>query len=139
MGLCAVILGCATTDERFGGARKMLDYGFANYAVYTPEVDASSLIPVRVLRGVEKEVAPTADAPQPQLIKRGRKKTWSVRPNCPRIWRPRPQGAGDRPDCDEAGWGRGSLLRHPGGGGRGEDDLRPGFFHPAVGAAGVIF
>ena len=74
MGLCAVILGCATTDERFGGARKMLDYGFANYAVYTPEVDASSLIPVRVLRGVEKEVAPTADAPQPQLIKKGQEK-----------------------------------------------------------------
>ena len=74
MGLCAVILGCATTDERFGGARKMLDYGFANYAVYTPEVDVSGLTPVKVLRGVEKQVSPAADAPQPQLIKKGQEK-----------------------------------------------------------------
>ncbi len=74
MGLCAVILGCATTDERFGGARKMLDYGFANYAVYTPEVDVAGLTPVKVLRGVEKQVSPAADAPQPQLIKKGQEK-----------------------------------------------------------------
>ncbi len=74
MGLCAVILGCATTDERFGGARKMLDYGFANYAIYTPEIDTSALIPVPVLRGMEETVAPVLDAPQPQMIKKGQEK-----------------------------------------------------------------
>ena len=74
MGLCAVILGCATTDERFGGARKMLDYGFANYAVYTPQVDESALTPVRVLRGVETAVQPQMDALSPLLIKKGQEK-----------------------------------------------------------------
>lgn len=74
MGLVAVILGCATTDERFGGARKMLDYGFANYSVYTPQVDASLLKPVPVLRGVEPEVAPETVPLDPLLIKKGQEK-----------------------------------------------------------------
>lgn len=74
MGLCAVILGCSKTDERFGGARKMLDYGFANYSVYTPTVDTSSLTPVKVLRGVDSNVQPQMDALQPLLIKKGQEK-----------------------------------------------------------------
>ena len=74
MGLAAVILGCKTTDERFGGTRKMLDYGFANYAVYTPKVDKAALIPVRVLRGVEVRVDSVMDELQPLLIKKGQEK-----------------------------------------------------------------
>ena len=74
MGLVAVVLGCETTDERFGGARKMLDYGFANYAVYTPQLDLSALTNVPVLRGVEAEVAPEVDLPSAQLIKKGQEK-----------------------------------------------------------------
>lgn len=74
MGLCAVILGCSTTNERFGGARKMLDYGFANYSVYTPTVDTSALTPVKVLRGVDASVQPQMDALQPLLIKKGQEK-----------------------------------------------------------------
>lgn len=74
MGLVAVILGCATTDERFGGARKMLDYGFANYSVYTPQVDASLLTPVPVLRGVETQVMPETVPLEPLLIKKGQEK-----------------------------------------------------------------
>ena len=52
----------------------MLDYGFANYAIYTPEIDTSALIPVPVLRGMEETVAPVLDAPQPQMIKKGQEK-----------------------------------------------------------------
>lgn len=74
MGLCAVILGCTTTDERFGGARKMLDYGFANYAVYTPVVDEASLTPVKVLRGTEGSVQPQMDPMPPLLIKKEQEK-----------------------------------------------------------------
>lgn len=38
-GLCliAVVLGGETSNERFGTVKKMLDYGFANYSVITPE------------------------------------------------------------------------------------------------------
>lgn len=71
LGLCAVILGCKTTDERFGGARKMLDYGFANYAQYTPATEETVLARVPVLHGTEREVTPVADAATPLLLRRG--------------------------------------------------------------------
>lgn len=35
--LIAVVLGGETSNERFGTVKMMLDYGFANYAVLTPE------------------------------------------------------------------------------------------------------
>lgn len=72
--LAAVILGCTTTADRFGGARKMLDYGFANYGVYTPTVEESELTPVKVLRGTASCVEVTADPPQPLLVKKGQEK-----------------------------------------------------------------
>ena len=75
--LVAVILGCETTDERFGGARKMLDYGFANYTIYTPEIDTSALTPVPVLRGLAETVTPTVDLPSAFLIKKGQEKNVS--------------------------------------------------------------
>lgn len=71
LSLCAVMLGCATTDDRFGGCRKLLDYGFANYAVHTPTVDAAQFPPIPVLRGLEEQVALTVEAPAPLLLKKG--------------------------------------------------------------------
>ncbi|MBO7737604.1 MAG: D-alanyl-D-alanine carboxypeptidase [Clostridia bacterium] len=35
--LIAVVLGGESSNERFGTVKKMLDYGFANYSVFTPE------------------------------------------------------------------------------------------------------
>ncbi len=75
MGLAAVILGCKTTDERFGGARKMLDYGFANYAIYTPKIEVVALTPVKVLRGVDVKVESVMNQPKPLLIKKGQEKS----------------------------------------------------------------
>lgn len=74
MGLVAVILGCSTTDERFGGARKMLDYGFANYSIYTPQVDDSQLHAIPVLHGVEESVSPQIPLVEPLLLKKGQEK-----------------------------------------------------------------
>lgn len=71
MGLVAVILGCETTADRFGGARKMLDFGFANYSIYTPAIDPAALTPVPVLHGLETAVTPVADQPQPLLMRKG--------------------------------------------------------------------
>lgn len=70
-GLCAVILGCETTAERFGGARKLLDYGYANYTLYTPTMEDASLPQVKVLHGVDTAVTPVSDPPQPLLLRRG--------------------------------------------------------------------
>lgn len=70
----AVILGCATTDERFGGARAMLDYGFANYALYTPAPDTEALTPIPVRHGTEETVSVRADSASPILLKKGQEK-----------------------------------------------------------------
>ena len=70
----AVILGCDTTDERFGGARAMLDYGFANYTLYTPAADESLFTPVTVQHGTASTVAVTAGDATSLLLKRGQEK-----------------------------------------------------------------
>ena len=36
MELIAVVMGSATSQERFAACKSMLDYGFANFALYTP-------------------------------------------------------------------------------------------------------
>ena len=53
----------------------MLDYGFANYGVYTPAIDEAELTPVKVLRGTAPTVEVTADPPQSLLVKKGQEKS----------------------------------------------------------------
>lgn len=74
IGFAAVILGCTTTDERFGGARKLLDHGFANYTLYTPVVDPAVLAPIPVLRGTAEQVAVETGDLAPLLTKKGTEK-----------------------------------------------------------------
>lgn len=57
--LCAVVLGAPSSNDRFTGARNLLDYGFASYALYTPPVESLSCDPIRVLHGTAQEVAIT--------------------------------------------------------------------------------
>ena len=38
MELCAVVLGASNNDERFGSAKKLLNYGFANWGLHTVTV-----------------------------------------------------------------------------------------------------
>ena len=71
VSLVAVILGCDTTKERFGGARKLLDYGFANYTTYTPTVDSAELTEISVTHGTANTVTPTAPKISPIVMKRG--------------------------------------------------------------------
>ena len=46
MELIAVVMGSETSAQRFSGCKSMLDYGFANYAVLTPELPGSTAVPV---------------------------------------------------------------------------------------------
>ena len=50
MTLIAVVLGGESSDERFATAKQMLDYGFANYRIVTPE--KLDIEPIRVERGL---------------------------------------------------------------------------------------
>ena len=46
LGLIAVVLGCETSQERFSACKSMLDYGFANFALVTPEMPQAASVPV---------------------------------------------------------------------------------------------
>ena len=56
--LVAVTLGCDDDDERFSTVRELLDYGFGSFEKYTPEVDHSKLVPIKVTRGAEDKIDP---------------------------------------------------------------------------------
>ncbi len=70
MHLIAVVLGAETSKKRFAAAKGLLDYGFANYSILTPEVP--NLQPISVTRGVEKSVSISSD-PISILIEKGGK------------------------------------------------------------------
>lgn len=59
MNLIAVVMGSDTSKERFSDASKLLDYGFANYAVAHSLLTPEELANISVLKGVEKQVETT--------------------------------------------------------------------------------
>ena len=44
--LIAVVMGAATSADRFAACKGMLDYGFANFALYEPVVQEGATVPV---------------------------------------------------------------------------------------------
>ena len=54
MELIAVVMGAETSKDRFAACKSMLDYGFANFALISPNTDAAS-VPVKL--GMENSVA----------------------------------------------------------------------------------
>ncbi len=67
MELIAVVMGAETGNDRFGAARKLLDYGFANYQSYRI-VHQNTFEPVPVLRGDKKLVSIAADTSYSTVI-----------------------------------------------------------------------
>ena len=64
LGLIAVVMGCKTSQERFAACKSLLDYGFANYALVTPEV-RDGQVPVRL---GAKETVRAVPVENPQLL-----------------------------------------------------------------------
>ncbi len=56
MELTAVVLGCATDEDRFTAARSLLDYGFDNFERVTPRPEISELTEIPVEGGVKSGV-----------------------------------------------------------------------------------
>ena len=48
MELIAVVMGSKTSQERFSACKSMLDYGFANFALYTPVLQKGASVPVKL-------------------------------------------------------------------------------------------
>ena len=65
MELIAVVMGAATSQERFAACKSMLDYGFANFALYTPALQENASVAVEL--GKESRVNAVA-AEQTSLL-----------------------------------------------------------------------
>lgn len=77
LSLVAVTLGSATSDERFYTARKLLDYGFANYTMAQPPSIEGQLEPVKVLRGVSPTVETEYESPAAFVVRKGEEQNLS--------------------------------------------------------------
>jgi D-alanyl-D-alanine carboxypeptidase (penicillin-binding protein 5/6) len=71
--LIAVVLGGVTGKDRFADATKLLDYGFANYCVYTPNFDGK--IPeLTVINGMQPNLKAQANMSGSFVIEKGKSK-----------------------------------------------------------------
>lgn len=61
MELVAVVMSGDTSNDRFNGAKKLLDYGFANYSFFEIEADLGGVNTAPIKKGVVKEVKISAD------------------------------------------------------------------------------
>ena len=62
MELIAVVMGSTTSQERFAACKSMLDYGFANYALYTPALSETAEVPVVLGKANHVSVVPAESA-----------------------------------------------------------------------------
>jgi len=69
--LIAVVLGSGNSDDRFETAKRLLNWGFANFATVTPQIAPALLTPVRVLRGAQQWIQPAPPAAMPILVPKG--------------------------------------------------------------------
>lgn len=58
LNLIAVVLGSDNSNDRFDGAKAMLDWGFLNFSSVKLEIDKSLITNVNVLKGFENSITP---------------------------------------------------------------------------------
>ena len=71
--LIAVIMGAETSDDRFEGAKAMLNWGFANYETVTPDFEGVEIPPVPVLHGIEDFLEAEIKGVSPVTLSKGEK------------------------------------------------------------------
>ncbi|MEE1184853.1 MAG: D-alanyl-D-alanine carboxypeptidase family protein [Acutalibacteraceae bacterium] len=74
MELAAVVMGGDTSNDRFGGAKKLLDYGFANYIFSKVDANLDKDIVVEIDKGTEKELTLDAKGTVNLLMKKNEAK-----------------------------------------------------------------
>ena len=70
MELIAVVMGSENSKDRFSTAENLLDWGFANYEIYTPDTDLTE-ISVDVVFGKKDSVSVKIPEMSPILINKG--------------------------------------------------------------------
>ncbi len=81
MSLVAVVMSGNTSDDRFNGAKKLLDYGFANYSFFEIEADLKGNNTAMVKKGVSKSVKITPDGKLNLLLPKSEAKEISQKLN----------------------------------------------------------
>ena len=81
MELIAVAMGSGTSQKRNDACRGMLDYGFANFAHYTPSLPEALAVPVEL--GTAEQVTVTLPKPEPLLVKKGEQSSITARTELP--------------------------------------------------------
>ena len=81
MELIAVAMGSGTSQKRNDACRGMLDYGFANFAHYTPALPEALAVPVEL--GTAEQVTVTLPKPEPLLVKKGEQSSITARTELP--------------------------------------------------------
>ena len=61
MELIAVVMGADSSQNRFAACKSMLDYGFANYALYTPALQEGVSVPVTLGQAHNVAAVPAGD------------------------------------------------------------------------------
>lgn len=72
--LIAVVLGADSSNDRFEGAKAMLNWGFANYSTISPEIDKTLITDVNIINGEERKITPQISAGSFFLIPKGKEK-----------------------------------------------------------------
>ena len=71
MELVAVVMGSETSKDRFAACKSLLDYGFANFALYTPALLEDASVPVKL--GAEVSVKAVPGAERALLVDKGQR------------------------------------------------------------------
>ncbi len=71
MELVAVVMKGENSNERFAGAKKLLDYGFANWSFVSIKADSLEKIKIPVSKGVRKNLTVEATESFQFLLKKG--------------------------------------------------------------------
>ena len=69
--LIAVVMGSETSQDRFGACRSLLDYGFANFALYTPVLPSEATVAVKL--GTADAVAAEPAGEMSLLVDKGQR------------------------------------------------------------------
>ena len=80
MELIAVVLGCGSSTDRFAACKSMLDYGFANYALFSVPSQESS-VPVKM--GVSNQISVVPQYTGSLLVEKGRLADINIRTALP--------------------------------------------------------
>ena len=71
LSLIAVVMGAPTSKDRFNGAVKLLDYGFANYEYKEISAEDIELPLITVRKGTKSSITPIANGKVSVLTKKG--------------------------------------------------------------------